>query len=110
MLFWIVVRRCSDRIVENRNRRELQSQLEIDKEYQIQINQEHQESQLCVSCMENVRSVKLNCGHTILCHSCAHKIKHMLKVCPVCRTEIINIKEEMFSEKDYSPSTSSDSR
>ncbi len=93
----------------------------INQEYQNKINRDRiiqanqnkipvdKDDMLCISCWENVRSVKLNCGHTGLCHTCAHKIKHKLRVCPVCRAEIINIREEIFSDRDYSPPSSNKS-
>jgi len=78
--------------------------VEEQMEYQERINQEHPNSQECISCLENVRSVKLSCGHLVLCHLCAHKLKIINPFCPICRVPITEMKENIFSEKDYSPS------
>jgi len=87
--------------IERRERRERR------RYYQQQLNESHPDHPECVTCWENVRSVKLNCGHTVLCHCCAHEILEKLKICPICRKKIRNIKEEIFSDKDYSPSETS---
>lgn len=76
------------------------------RDYQDILNQQNPDKPQCLVCMENVRSVKLNCGHSVLCHICAHQIENRKQPCPICREVITNIKEEVFSDNDYSPSNS----
>ena len=76
------------------------------KKYQEELNKTHPDHIQCISCWENVRSVKLNCGHAILCHICAKQLNARNLPCPICREKITEIKEEVFSDKDYSPSIS----
>lgn len=47
----------------------------------------------CVICMDRKKAVSLNCGHAVLCITCANKIE---KKCPKCRAEITEIKRVFF--------------
>lgn len=71
--------------------------------YQQEINQQYPERDPCIICLENVRSVKLNCGHTPFCYPCAHQIQEQYRVCPLCQVPITDIREEFVSLNDYSP-------
>jgi hypothetical protein len=77
---------------------------ENDREIQNSINMAHPNNKECISCLENIRSVKLGCGHLVLCHMCIIKLKRINPICPICRVPITEIKENIFSENDYSPS------
>ncbi len=41
----------------------------------------------CIVCIDNARSIRLKCGHQILCNQCYNKIKQNIyqSTCPICR-------------------------
>jgi hypothetical protein len=48
------------------------------------------ENQLCVVCLENPREeVLVPCGHWVMCSECCAEIKSSSNECPMCRQEII---------------------
>jgi serine/threonine protein kinase len=53
-----------------------------------QEDNEIDESQSCVVCLENVRNhACIPCGHKVLCEECAPNIEQQGK-CPICRAEV----------------------
>ena len=71
--------------------------------YQQILNQEYSNQKECIICWENVQSVRLNCGHAVLCHSCVRKVKNTDNKCPICREKITQIMEEVFIDTDFLP-------
>ena len=48
-----------------------------------------EEDNECVVCMDSEANQFFNpCGHVLCCHTCAEKIMHNSKLCPVCNTAI----------------------
>jgi len=43
--------------------------------------------EMCVVCMEKPRTIRLTCGHAVMCEECSTKIFNSTRTCPICREE-----------------------
>lgn len=74
------------------------------KKEQKLLNETYSQYPICVICQKNVRSIRLNCGHTCFCHTCVRKINK----CSICLTKISLVEEGYFCQKSYANSSESE--
>jgi hypothetical protein len=60
----------------------------------------------CAICLDKKQSTVLNCGHSVLCGECADKVDQ----CPVCQKEVVNIKEDYYTRREFCPSEQTSGR
>ena len=54
--------------------------------------QEGDEDVVCVVCLTAPRAaMSVSCGHTVMCHACATKVKMMSSSCPICRMHMRDV-------------------
>jgi len=83
--------RYLDIVSKNRERMDLEAIRQRRSEFRQrqQSNNEMQQANACVVCLENPREcVLLDCGHVCLCGDCLERLPHPL-TCPICRESVV---------------------
>jgi len=64
-------------------------------------NIKHRTEDECIVCMDNLKTVLLNCGHHLYCYRCAQQAYIEKEKCPICQKQITKIKTGVSSYNDY---------